>query len=95
MLAKYIGYVHIKDAKFCDGSVVPAGYGDAEIENLLKALTQNNYDGFLTLEPHLGEFKGFSALEQEENKLNFDGNMDAIGRFELAVNCLKDVMKRS
>ncbi len=94
MLSEYIEYVHIKDAKFSDASVVPAGYGDGEIEALLTELDQNGYDGFLTLEPHLGDFKGFSVLEQGEEKLEFDRNMDAIGRFELAVNCLRDIMKK-
>jgi len=94
LLAEYIEYVHIKDAKFYDGSVVPAGYGDGEIENLLKELYQKGYDGFLSLEPHLGDFKGFSALEREENKLNYDADIDAVGRFAIAVNCLRDLLKK-
>ncbi len=94
-LAEYIEYVHIKDAKFSDGSVVPAGYGDGEIENLLKELYRTGYDGFLSLEPHLGDFKGFSALEREENKLNFDADIDAVGRFAIAVNCLRDLLKKA
>lgn len=94
MLSEYIEYVHIKDAKFVDGSVVPAGYGDGEIETLLTALNENGYDGFLSLEPHLGEFKGFSALEQDDKKLSFNESMDAIGRFDLAVSCLRDLMKK-
>lgn len=94
LLAEYIEYVHIKDAKFSDGSVVPAGYGDGEIENLLKELYQKGYDGFLSLEPHLGDFKGFSALEREENKLNYDADIDAVGRFAIAVNCLRDLLKK-
>lgn len=94
MLSEFIEYVHIKDAKFSDASVVPAGYGDGEIEALLTELDQNGYDGFLSLEPHLGDFMGFSALEQGEEKLKFDSSMNAIGRFELAVNCLRDIMKK-
>jgi len=94
LLADFVEYVHIKDAKFSDGSVVPAGYGDGEIEVLLKTLYEKNYDGFLSLEPHLGEFKGFSSLEQDDKKLSFNSDMDGIGRFELAVNCLRDVLKK-
>ncbi len=94
LLVKYIEYVHIKDAKFADASVVPAGYGDGEIKEMLAALYENSYDGFLSLEPHLGDFKGFSALEQDKKELNFSGGTDAVGRFELAVNCLRDAMKK-
>jgi len=93
MLAGFIEYVHIKDAKSSDGSVVPAGYGDGEVEALLRALYQSGYDGFLSLEPHLGEFKGFAALEQD-GKLNADSDMDAVGRFKLAADCLKKLIQK-
>ncbi len=94
LLAEYVEYIHIKDAKFSDGGVVPAGYGDGEIEALLKELYLKGYDGFLSLEPHLGDFKGFSALEQGAHISDFTGQMDAVGRFGFAVNCLKDVLKK-
>lgn len=64
MLAPYIDYVHIKDAKFADGSVTVAGQGDGQIPELLVTLKEKGYTGFLSLEPHLqaaGSFAGFSG----------------------------------
>lgn len=62
-LKDYIEYIHIKDAKSSDYTVTPAGFGDGKIKELIKALYDNNYDGFITLEPHLSEFEGFASLE--------------------------------
>lgn len=65
MLKPYIAYVHIKDAVWADGSVVPAGTGDGNVKEILGMLKASGYQGFLSLEPHLAEFAGFSALEKE------------------------------
>jgi sugar phosphate isomerase/epimerase len=73
MLKPYIAYVHIKDALWSDASVVPAGHGDGHVSEILKMLKDNGYKGFLSLEPHLADFAGFSALEQnagEKKKLS-------------------------
>ncbi len=72
MLKPYIAYIHIKDALWSDGSVVPAGHGDGNVEKILKMLKDSGYQGFLSLEPHLADFAGFSSLEQstgEKKKL--------------------------
>lgn len=53
LLATDTIHIHIKDAIFADGSVCPAGEGDGAIPELLAALVERNYEGFLTLEPHL------------------------------------------
>ena len=63
MLKPYIEYMHIKDALKNKGGVVPAGHGDGNVEYILKDLLTSGYDGFLSLEPHLGNFKGFAELE--------------------------------
>jgi sugar phosphate isomerase/epimerase len=66
LLKDYIDYVHIKDALLVEQKVVPAGEGDGEVEKLLRALKARNYDGFLSLEPHLamaGESRGWSGPE--------------------------------
>ena len=66
MLKDYIEYVHIKDAILTDKRIVPAGDGDGEVRELLSALEARQYDGFLSLEPHLarpGRFSGFSGPE--------------------------------
>jgi sugar phosphate isomerase/epimerase len=66
LLGDLVAYVHIKDAKLEDGSVCPAGDGDGQVRELLRALVQGNYQGFLSLEPHLmvaGRSGGFSGKE--------------------------------
>ncbi|MBQ3140694.1 MAG: TIM barrel protein [Clostridia bacterium] len=92
MLYPYIEYVHIKDARFEDKSVTPAGYGDGEVEYLLKALADGNYSGFLSVEPHLGDFVGLADLQKSE--LNSIIDMEPAARFELAFNALKDIVGR-
>jgi len=65
-MIKYIEYLHIKDARFSDKTVVPAGEGDGEIKEILKELKERNFDGFLSLEPHLaisGKMNGFSGAK--------------------------------
>lgn len=65
MLKSYIAYIHVKDAKWDDGSVVPAGYGDGNVAAILKDLYSSGFDGYLSLEPHLFNFAGFADLEQD------------------------------
>ena len=66
LLKDYIAYVHIKDARYADNKVVPAGMGDGEVPYVLKELFANGYDGFVSLEPHLGHFSGLAALELDD-----------------------------
>ncbi len=65
-LKDYIAYVHIKDGIMASQRVVPAGHGEGQVRELLQALMARDFDGFLSLEPHLasaGEFSGFSGPE--------------------------------
>ncbi|WP_313070900.1 sugar phosphate isomerase/epimerase family protein [Lacrimispora sp.] len=91
MLKPYIAYIHIKDALWSDGSVVPAGYGDGNVEKILTMLKDSGYQGFLSLEPHLADFAGFSALEQstvEKKKLSGEES------FTIACEALKKILER-
>ena len=66
LLAGYTNHIHIKDAVFADKSVRAAGEGDGQVPELLQALADQGYEGFLTVEPHLkvaGPFGGFSGEE--------------------------------
>ncbi|MBR3692645.1 MAG: sugar phosphate isomerase/epimerase [Clostridia bacterium] len=63
MLKPYVTYMHIKDAVMADGHVVPAGYGDGHLREILTDLWNSGYEGFLSLEPHLRNFQGFKDLE--------------------------------
>lgn len=63
MLSPYISYVHVKDALFATGEVVPAGTGDGHLPKIFQKLDASGYHGFLSLEPHLANFSGLAALE--------------------------------
>lgn len=65
LLKPYIAYIHVKDAKKADGSVMPAGYGDGNVAKILGDLFDNGFDGFLSIEPHLFNFAGFAELEKD------------------------------
>ncbi|MBR3823806.1 MAG: sugar phosphate isomerase/epimerase [Lachnospiraceae bacterium] len=67
MLKPYIHYLHIKDAMWENGEVVPAGMGDGNVKQILEMLDAEGYEGFLSLEPHLADFAGLQMLEREED----------------------------
>ncbi|OGS21648.1 MAG: hypothetical protein A3J83_01430 [Elusimicrobia bacterium RIFOXYA2_FULL_40_6] len=52
VLADFTAYLHIKDGKY-DKSFVLPGKGDSGIKEILTDLQKRNFDGFLSLEPHL------------------------------------------
>lgn len=65
-LRPYLEYVQIKDALLPTGEVVPAGEGDGEVPETLRALRADHFDGFFSLEPHLllsERMGGFSGPE--------------------------------
>jgi sugar phosphate isomerase/epimerase len=65
-LRPHVAYVQIKDALLADGSVVVAGAGDGEVVETVRALRNDGFDGFFSLEPHLGEYTAFGALSGPE-----------------------------
>ena len=93
MLSKYIAYIHVKDARWSDGSVVPAGYGDGHLEEILSILKGEKYDGFLSLEPHLADFQGFSALENGSSMKN-GRKLTGTEAFTLAHDSLLSLLDR-
>lgn len=91
LMQDYIEYIHIKDAKNSDGTVVPAGMGDGNVEWLMKQLFENGYHGFLSLEPHLGSFEGLNALENGDIMKNLPEGGE--GTFTLAFNALNKILE--
>lgn len=64
MLAPHVAYLQVKDALLADGTVVPAGEGDGEFRETMRAFAADGFDGFVSLEPHLGyghSLGGFSG----------------------------------
>ncbi len=95
LLKDRIYYMHIKDALFRDHSVVPAGYGDGHVKEVLKAyLAQGGLD--LTVEPHLAVFDGLKGLERKGDRsivggasFTYASNDEA---FDAACNALKALL---
>lgn len=90
-LSPYIRYVHIKDAHSEDRKVVPAGKGDGNIPYILEKLFQSGYDGFISLEPHLGNFQGLADLEMDD--LMSDLPDGGEGTFSLAYQSLCTILE--
>lgn len=66
MLAPYLDYVHVKDARAADGSVTPAGEGDGQVRETIRALRDRGFEGFFSMEPHLAhaaKMGGFSGAQ--------------------------------
>ena len=72
LLGGKIKYMHIKDAMFADGSVVPAGKGEGQVEKILKEFLANGGE-CLTVEPHLTVFDALKTLEREGEKSRVGG----------------------
>ncbi|MEV4509839.1 sugar phosphate isomerase/epimerase family protein [Dactylosporangium sp. NPDC049525] len=55
MLRPHLEYLQVKDARFADGAVVPAGEGDGELRQTVTALREDGWTGYASLEPHLAD----------------------------------------
>ncbi len=90
LLKDYIVYMHIKDAYLENGRVVPAGMGDGNVAYVLGNLFENGYDGFLSLEPHLGKFEGLADLELGDEMMSLPQSGE--GTFTIAYNALVNIL---
>lgn len=81
-------YFHIKDVIMDTGELVPAGYGDGKIFELVKGIKG---DKVLTLEPHLQIFDAYKSIDNQEmkHKFYFKSNAEA---FDIAVQALKKIL---
>jgi sugar phosphate isomerase/epimerase len=91
LLKSYVEYVHIKDARWADGRVTPAGEGDGKLEEILTLLHESGYNGFLSLEPHLSEFEGLKNLEKNPAKKSLT---DGEAAFTIAYQALMKILKK-
>lgn len=66
-LRSHVVYIHIKDAVYTSSENVVFGTGDGHCEELLRrAILDEGYSGFLTLEPHLVLFDSLGMLERAD-----------------------------
>jgi sugar phosphate isomerase/epimerase len=66
LLRPHLEYMQIKDAHAADGTVTVAGDGDGQLVETIRALREDGFDGFFSLEPHLADVHalgGFSGPE--------------------------------
>ncbi|MCM1188229.1 MAG: sugar phosphate isomerase/epimerase [bacterium] len=91
-LKAHIAYMHIKDAFLADGRVVPAGLGDGNVEYILRSLLESGFDGYLSLEPHLGSFAGLKDLELDDKMTGLPQGGE--GTFTLAWKALREILER-
>lgn len=90
MLNEYIEYMHIKDSMSSDWSVVPSGFGDGNVSYILKSLFDKGYNGYLSLEPHLGSFEGLATLEVGDIMKDLPESGE--GTFTVAYNALNKIL---
>ena len=81
-------YFHIKDVIMATGELVPAGYGDGNIKELLARIKD---DKVLTLEPHLAVFDAYKSIDNSEMKHKF-AYKSANEAFDAAVSALKTLL---
>ena len=97
LLKPYVEYMHIKDAAYRDDpkskhDIRPAGYGEGHIPEILAELCGQGYRGFLSVEPHLGYFKGFELLERRG--VNPGMPLSGPETFSIAADALRNILDR-
>lgn len=92
LLKPYICYMHIKDALYENGKVVPAGFGDGKLPEIINDIHKSTEgEMILSLEPHLGSFDGLSSLQKSVDLTDMEDS--GPGKFEIAVRALRDILK--
>ena len=95
LLKEHVAYIHIKDAVAGKNENVVCATGDGRIPEILrKAIREDGYEGFLTLEPHLVLFATLQSLEVvdateviSENKAK-----DGAEGYAMQYNALREVL---
>lgn len=84
-------YFHIKDVIEETGEIVPAGYGNGKIDDIISKI---NNDKVFTIEPHLNDFVGYSTFDNTEmkHKLSFNNQREA---FDFAVKAIKNLLNQN
>ena len=98
LLEDYIEYMHVKDALYADGQVVPAGEGDGNVEEIIRKLSFKWKRIILSLEPHLKVFEGFNALENDdETKKGMDKHTYATYKesFKAAADAMHKLVEKA
>ncbi len=95
MLKPYVAYIHIKDAVSDDNENVVCGTGEGRIKEILtRAICEENYEGFLTLEPHLVLFDALASLEttDAENIIKENKAKDGAQGYTMQYQALCEIL---
>ena len=90
-LAHRATYYHIKDLIAATGEMVPAGYGDGQIDRLIGGIRD---DRVLTLEPHLAVFDAYRTIDDSALKTKFRF-ADSRAAFNAAAEALKALLRQA
>ncbi len=84
-------YFHIKDVIYETEELVPAGYGDGKIGELISRLDR---DTIFTIEPHLRVFDGYAQIDGEkmQHRFHFTSGDEA---FDAAVAAIKELILKN
>ena len=96
LLKEHVAYIHIKDAVAGKNENVLCGTGDGKIPQLLgKAIREDGYEGFLTLEPHLVLFATLQSLEivDAAEVISENKAKDGAEGYTMQYNALLDILK--
>jgi len=96
LLHEYVVYIHIKDALSSDKENVVCGTGEGKIKELLtRAIRDEGYEGFLTLEPHLVLFDSLSSLETTaaENIIRANKAKDGAEGYTMQYRALCEILE--
>ncbi|MDD4890339.1 MAG: TIM barrel protein, partial [Phycisphaerae bacterium] len=66
-LSPFVKHIHVKDYIPGEKTACVPGEGIGRVKDILAEVARANYQGFLTLEPHLGRaerFQGFSGVDK-------------------------------
>lgn len=89
--------MHVKDAIGAEGTVVPAGHGDAHFDELIRRFNKKDGERFLSVEPHLKVFDALKTIERDDSlslKMDKFTYPDNNASFAAAVNGIKEVVAR-
>lgn len=85
----YVEYLHIKDC--LEGQkIVPAGEGKVQFKEILTLLRKRKDNIYISIEPHLVDFAGFSTFDNSGVKLEKGDNF---GKFTLAFENFKKIIE--
>lgn len=91
LLKGRIKYFHIKDAEYATGKVVPSGLGGGQLFEILQDAFTSGFEGFLSLEPHLGSYNRHYIFDDTtETTLSEGGPL----QFQIAADALKKILKQ-